>query len=292
MSQELTNCLSLLSTHVTEILNLVWSGLNSNFSTALLGSLAGAYAGAVAAQKIAERSKQREELLKELRNVNAAIMVAFSACNTALRLKKQHIQPIFEKFEQDKKALQEFKSNPSQDKAPFELMVDLRVFEAPLIPTETLKDLVFNRISAYGRPLSLVSILEESALGIRAAIMKRAKMVERFQDGSISKAAMPNFYFGLPLPSGDTNQEYPDLVEAIHSYIEDIAFFSSLLSSDLVDHGKQIHKMFTEKFGKGAPNVSAADFSRPKELGLIPPDSQYQDWLNGFSIRSAEGEAT
>lgn len=292
MNQEtLTNCMSLLTTYANEMLNAVWSGLNSNFSTALLGSLAGACAGAVAAQKIAERSKQREELLKELRNVNAAIMVAFSACNTALRLKKQHIQPIFEKFVQDKKALQEFRSKKPHGTATFELVVDLRVFEAPLIPTDTLKDLVFNRISAYGRPLSLVSILDESVLGIRAAITKRAKMVERFQDGSISKAELPKFYFGLPLPSGDTNQEYPDLVEAIHSYIDDIAFFSALLSSDLVAHGNQIHKAFTKRFGKGAPNISTADFSRPREIGLLPPDSQYQDWINGFSMRTAENEA-
>ncbi|MGH8730204.1 MAG: hypothetical protein ACREVF_00660 [Burkholderiales bacterium] len=81
---------------------------NSAFITALLGSLAGAFAGAAAAQRIAERSKHREELLREIRNTNAAIALAFGVCNTLLALKKQHVKSLKESYDAQKAALLEF----------------------------------------------------------------------------------------------------------------------------------------------------------------------------------------
>lgn len=87
-----------------------------------------------------------------------------------------------------------------------------------------------------------------------------------------------------PLHTGDTNQEYPDLVAAIHSYVDDIAFFSALLCTDLIEHGNSVHAAYTKRFGKGAPKVSTVNFSVPRQKGLIPPDAQYADWLNGFSV--------
>ena len=50
---------------------------NSAFFASLVAALAGAFAGAFAAQRIAERGKHREELLREIRNTNAAIAVAY-----------------------------------------------------------------------------------------------------------------------------------------------------------------------------------------------------------------------
>jgi len=61
---------------------------NSVFFTAIAGSLAGAFAGAYGAQRIAERAKYRDQLLKEMRDTNAAIMVAFGVFNTLFSIKK------------------------------------------------------------------------------------------------------------------------------------------------------------------------------------------------------------
>jgi hypothetical protein len=71
---------------------------NSAFTTSLLGSLAGAFAGAVAAQRIVERGKRREELLSEIRNTNAAIVLAFGVCNLYLTLKKQSVKAMGESY--------------------------------------------------------------------------------------------------------------------------------------------------------------------------------------------------
>ena len=66
----------------------IWTFANTTFATALIGSLAGAFAGAYGAQRIAERSKTKELLLTEIRNTNAAIMVAYVVFSFFYGLKK------------------------------------------------------------------------------------------------------------------------------------------------------------------------------------------------------------
>lgn len=152
---------------------------------------------------------------------------------------------------------------------------------------ETLKGLVFEKISAYGRALALVSVLDQSLVGLREAIAKRDAWVHRFSSGGVQKNAFKNYYFGLQFPNGDTNQEYPDLVFAIHSYTDDVIFFSSLLCADLIKHGEAVRTPLTKKSEKGVPKVSTADFAGPRASGLLPPDDQYSDWLNGFTEQKA-----
>jgi hypothetical protein len=262
------------------------SFFNSAFATSLIGALAGAYAGARAAQKITERAKEREQLISQIRATNAATMVAFSAFNAGAALKKQHVQPMYEKFENAKAKLYAYKAERAtgqrQGNAEYVFTPDMRTFSAPLAPIETLKDLVFNKLSAYGRPLALVSVLEQSFIGLREVISKRDALIHRFASGHIPKELVHKYYFGQKLPSGDINQEFPDLVFAIHSYVDDIIFFGSLLCGDLVAHGNSVHEAYAKRFRKGAPNISTVDFSGLREKGIIPLDSQYTDWLNAF----------
>lgn len=269
--------------------------LNSAFTTSLIGALAGAYAGARAAQRITERSKEREQLLSQIRTTNAATMVAFSACNAGLALKKQHVQPMYEGFVRAKAELETFRQQRAtgqrQGNAEYRFVADMRVFPAPSAPIETLKELVFHRISAQGRSLALVAVLEQSFAGVKEMIAKRDALIHRFASGAVPNELVHNYYFGMPLPSGDTNQEYPDLIMGIHSYVDDIAFFSSLLCTDLIAHGNRAHAAFTKKFGKGAPRVSTANFTGLREKGLIPPDAQYADWLNAFVEQDKEDGA-
>jgi hypothetical protein len=42
------------------------------------------------------------------------------------------------------------------------------------------------------------------------------------------------------------------------------------------------------KSSKQVPHVSEVDFSGPLKTGLIPPDSQYGDWVNAFVERSGK----
>lgn len=279
-------CLQWFSADACEILDVIGTVLNSSFSTALLGSLAGAFAGAIAAQRIVESNKAREELLKELRNTNAAAMAAFTTCNTSLALKKQHVQPLHTQFLADKANLEQFKarraSGQIQGNATFQFVPGMRTFPAPVVPIDTLKDLLFNKISVVGRPLSLVCAIEDAARFLKETISERHALIERMKSGIVPKDEIPSYYFGLPLPNGDTNQEYPDLVFAIHSYCDDLAFFSHLLCGDLTSHSKDLYAKLTKRQQKIAPKPTEADFTSARDSGLLPPDSQYTDWLCAF----------
>jgi len=167
-------------------------------------------------------------------------------------------------------------------------MADMRTFPAPIVAIGTLTGLLFEKISVYGRPLALVSILDQTLVGLRESILQRDLLIQKFASAAIPAEQVPQYYFGLPLPSGDTNQMFPDLIEAIHSYTDDVAYFSALMCGDLNKHGSTIHSAFTKKFGKGAPKVSTVDFSGPREKGLLPPDTQYADWLKAFAERDSE----
>lgn len=276
----------ILSTAVV-IVQTLWQWMNANFSIAFIGGLTGAFGGALGAQRIVERARQREDWLRELRNTNAATMVAFSACNAALATKKQHTEPLRKKFLEAKEALLKFQaeraSGQRQGNAEYHVELDLKVFPAPVVPIETLKDLVFQRLSAVGRPLALVSVLEQSLAGTRDVVAKREALVQRFASGQIPEQLTAHFYFGLKLPNGHVSQEHADLVEGVYSYVDDIAFFSALLCADLMEHGERLRAGYVKRYGKGAPQVSKVDFAGPKGSGLMPPESQYNDWLRAFT---------
>jgi uncharacterized membrane protein len=72
-----------------DILQTAEKFFDSAFMIAVIGSLAGAFAGAYGAQRTVERNKVREQILAEVRNTNATIMVAFSICGALLSVKSR-----------------------------------------------------------------------------------------------------------------------------------------------------------------------------------------------------------
>jgi len=282
-------CIDAIGPALSSAATAGWLFLNSNIAIALVGGFTGAIGGALGAQRIAERSRKRDERLKELRQTNAAIMVAHTICNAALALKKQHVQPMRAAFLKSKADLAEFKrQRDAKQIAPdqeFHVQMELSTYPAPALPIETLKRIVFQELSAVGRPLALVAAIDQSLIGLSAAIEQRDRLIQKFAAGEIPEETHPHFYFGLPLPGGHLHKEYPDLVEAIFSYNDDVAFFSYQLCNDLMKHGAKVKEGLTKNPSKRSPNVSEIDFSGPLKSGLLPPESQYRDWVNAFVER-------
>lgn len=270
----------------------VWQFLNSNFAIAFIGGFAGAIGGALGAQQIVERSKKREERLKELRYTNAAIMVACTICNSALALKKQHVQPMQESFLKAKAELEVIKEKRDAGQIPlgekFTFQMDMCTYPVLIVPIETLKHIMFQEIAVTGRPLALVAVIEQSFIGLTTAMAKRDQLIQRFASGEIPESERIKYYFGLPLQGGHMNQEFPDLVQAIYSYLNDLAFFASLLSNDLMKHGAKVREALIKKSSKKVPQVSEVDFSAAVNCGLMPPETQYSDWLSAFVDRSGQ----
>lgn len=258
---------------------------NSVFFTAIAGSLAGAFAGARAAQRIAEKTRNKEELLREIRNTNAATMVAFGICNSLISAKKQHIKSLKEGFDQQKILAKDALSKQQAGQGSvFEFHADFRTLPALNLPTSILQKQIFEKLSLHGRPIALITTLSQSIDGLNLVLMKRNQLVELYKASALPANQLLALYFGFPM-NGQTNQEYPDTIEAIYRQTDDGIFFSSQLCGELSEHGDQLSAAFKKRLGKGGPRVTKPDFAKAKDAGLMPSDADYADWFNMFVRR-------
>ena len=79
---------------INQSYDLLSTFIASDIFIVIISTLVAAFAGAYGAQYIVERNRKKEVFLKEIRNTNAAIAVAFTISNSFLSLKQQHIKSI------------------------------------------------------------------------------------------------------------------------------------------------------------------------------------------------------
>lgn len=290
VAQSICNSWSVLSDFVS--LEATKNFANSAFVTSLLGALAGAFAGAAAAQRIAERSKHREELLREMRNTNAAIALVFGICNTLLSLKKQHVKSLKESYDAQKVALIEFhrqrKAGEIPQDLPFEFKADLQTLQPQALPMDTLRAIVFERLSIVGRPLNLVVTLTQTVESLAESLAKRNSLIEGYKvEFAKETQRLVPLYFGLPFGEGHVNLDYPGTIDAIYNQTDNGVFFGNLLCKDLHEHGKQLSDAFKKKFKNDPPRISEVDFGSAAADGLMPDEKNYADWVKAFIKKAA-----
>lgn len=275
-----------MPTQTINSLSLAWTAItsaaNSNFGVALTGGAIGAFGGAIGAQYITERVAKRRELLSELRQTNKAILISSQICNSTLALKKQFVQPLSEKYAQVRGDIgySSKRELPGSDQIYLEM--DLVKFPVPSIPLESLRDLVFSGLSVVGKELSAVTEIERAHAGLSNAMSQRDSFIDRVSSGHMAEDKHL-LYLGLRLPNGRTDTTYPDLINAISEYTDDLAFFSVTLCEDLMAHGKRIADELSNQFRlKKRPHVSNADFTGPRQTGLLVPSDGYEGWLKQF----------
>jgi gas vesicle protein len=253
----------------------------------LVGALAGAFAGAWAAQRIAERSKSREELTKEIRNINAGMTVALSIFSSITGLKKQHLKEMSENYISDREFIikSHTKKNESQPETTEvrSIRIDLRNIAELSPPTELLKEIVFSRLSATERPLSLASAITEAIQNLNYSISARNNLIQAFKIGQFPPGAdIKAMYFGLEYGDGHVNQEYGDSLIGMSSHTDDVIFFCRLLCKDLRDYGLRVAARYKKEFKKNPPTINEISFEAPQQEGLIPEDDNYLSWFAGF----------
>jgi hypothetical protein len=260
------------------------SMINSSFVIATVGGFAGAFGGALGAQHIAERNRRGDLVIAELNATNSAIMLSMMVCNTALGLKKQIVRPLYQSFLKQKseyiEKLGRFEIDP-KSVSGFNFTADLTTFSPPIVPIEALTDLVLQKLNASGRPTGLIPLIQNAARGLANAIAVRDEFIANFKSGEIDDLNRHWYYFGERTPNGHQHREYSDIVEVIHSYTDDLIFFSASLCESLVTHGKALHTSL-KRHPKNLPRVHEPDFSGPRRSGLFPPDADYssfQAWI-------------
>lgn len=278
----------------TEITQWLWSiwpiikdGLNSDFTKSLLGALFGALAGAWGAQRIAERSKLREELKREISATNAAIAVAFGIANFVIGSKKQHVKQLKETFDKQKAEITEYKKKKESGELPREARyafdADMMTLNTQAYPIETLRVLMFEKLSIGAKPLHLVMTLTQSLASISQSINKRNELIAHYKaryENDASGLIYP--YFGFPYGDGHVNTEFADTIQALYQQTDDSIYFSSSLCVELHSHGKTLAERFRQEFKKDTPRVNKVSFEPAVKDSLMPDEKNYPDWKTAF----------
>jgi hypothetical protein len=242
--------------------------LNSVFITSVAGALAGAFFGAYAAQRIAERTKNRGELLKEMRNTNAAISLVFNISNITISIKKQHTKPIKDSFDELRSRiasqLAERKTNPAAQLAIHHI-ADFKSLSPVSLPLLLLQEHCFSNLSLGTKALSLVSMVTGSADSLNQAIVGRNRLIEFVKSSEFSNEQILLWHFGFEYAPGNSNNEYHDTLQAIYLLTDDIIFLSQKLSEELVSRAEQIEAEYKKKASAQAASQSAGRyFGRPR----------------------------
>ena len=259
-----------------------------NFFVAFVSASAGAFGGALGAQMISEKIRRREDLQKEIRNTNAAIMVAFSICNSYLISKDHNVNPLKESFDRHKLEFEEFDKRSRKalngERAVFEFEADFRTITPLSIRTDLLQTFAFEKISLNGRPLVLVDTLTQTISSLNSSIVKRNQLIETYRaQEPIRGKVLTQIYFGRPDDHGNIDNTYPDSMEAIYRLTDDCIFFSKLLCDDLVAHGKKLAERYEKTISKkDVPTINQPHFEKAERIGLMPDPASYADWTSSF----------
>lgn len=256
----------------------------SSFFTTVFGALAGAFAGAWAAQYIAEQNKLREQLTKEIRDTNAAIVLSLGVFNIAVSLKKQHIHPLVTDYQEScrifREATEQLKANITPTEMPQINLLDIQEIAPPITH---LQDMVLGRLSTAGRSLASVTALVDAVVNINYALSRRNALIAKFKDGDLPKGARKeHLYFGLPYGDGQTNAEYPHIIEGISLYTNDVIFFSAKLCEDLREHGQLLVKKYEKGLRGQVPALHGIDVAKAQKEGWVPDEADYEAWTAGF----------
>lgn len=239
------------------------------------------WAGARTAEKTAIKNSKREADLAEIRNINHAIMVAYSVANTMLVFKKQIIlNLVSDYFEGRQKFLHDIESykmrGVDEERRVISVKSNLIFFDAPLLPLDSLDKLIFEKISSGSRCLAATIQIREYYNNLTSAIKIRHGIIE-----NKNSKLTPHSYYGIPRQGGVDNR-YHDSIVGIKNYVDDLIFFSTVVCEDLIIKGNSAAKDFKSQHGKGAPLVDKVDFEMSYFEGLIPFKHNYKSWLSGF----------
>lgn len=272
---------------ISESISSLWQVslefLNSAFVSAFLSALAGAIFGVLGAQRLAERATRRKELLDALRQANALIVLAATIANQAMRLKKQHIEPLSIDYFKERERAETLNDAYLHGSAPDKISFNLEMMHiTPLnTPIEALKNITYSAQLIPGMAIALVSMVEQSLIEMTHSIRIRSEQIERFKSQKMSSVISIQNYFGLLRRDGNTDALYHDSMVAIRVYTNDVIFFAVELTEELQAHANKIHEKLSN-LTKDAAKANAVDYSTPRKLGIIPPRKDYESWLSGF----------
>lgn len=261
-----------------------WSADYGLLLTTIIGVLAGTVIGAWVAGYIKEKNKIREQITKEIRDTNTAIVLALAITKCAINLKRKHNKSLEENYYSARgrnfEIIARVQAGLPQNEAA---QINLVKLDPIAPPTPLLLDIVFSRISASGRSLTVVSELNDAITNLNTVLKTRSELIAKFKKNDLLPHVTEEyFYLGLRHTNGQTDEEYLDSIVGISNYTNDVIFFGSILCDDLRDHAKLLVTSFNKKRLGTPPDIKEFDLSVALEEGWIPSSENYETWTTNF----------
>ncbi|WP_460107422.1 hypothetical protein [Pseudomonas sp. H1_F01] len=249
------------------------------WGSALISAGVGAGIGAWMAGRIARNSKLRDELLAELRSIDVSITLCISIIDVAGALKKQHVTGLLKKYESDLERFDQYKA-AERRAGPFTLSINNLKFQAIAPPIVELQGLVLKGMSISPNGVKSMIALADAVGNLNGMIDAYNRLLEMFKDGGLPAGfTSEHYYLALPV-RGVVNNEYGSAVRGMADYVDDIIFFAWKLSHCLTSQGVIVRDRYEELSGE--KRLIRRVNSIGKNADLIPPDSAYEEWMNGW----------
>ncbi len=268
-------CLETIVNGLGAAFEAIWQFINRPLFITITSTFVAAFAGAYGAQSIAENNRKKNNLLKEIRNTNAAIMALHGICERCFDLKTQHVVSLKKLFDEQKADAIRLLHSGSL----FKLEADLRALYPLTLPVEIVEKHLFEQISANAKTLAATSTLIGAVHSLNESINKRSVLIQEYKEkGLPSRSDFIYLYFGIEDEHGNRDTSFSDTIDAIYNQTDDCIFFSSLMCAELSKHGIRKKK----ELGDSSVNINTINFNDAEELGLMPDSKNYADWLNKF----------
>jgi len=256
----------------------------SNFATALVGSLAGAFFGAWAAQRSAAKAKRYDELLAEIRNTNAAAILLYQIAGSHLGLKKQHVKALHDSYLEGMNNWQLFDAARRSGTVPpqqvFQFNADLQMLRPLRSPADEVQKLVFSQTSLPPQILVGTSTLFSTMQSLDECLKGRNDLIDEWKKRGIGVS--PWEYFATPRDNV-VDARYKSYVEAIYSQTDDVIEFSKTIADKLYGHAISIRSVLRSEYREPGPPISRLDYSHLKEY--FPPSEEYADFRKSFEVK-------
>jgi hypothetical protein len=244
------------------LMGSLWGVFNSNFWAAL----AGAFAGAVAASRFAARQEMRDDLVRKINETNAAISIAYSACEAYIAHKTGLIDELTTAYRRDSAAF----DASSTDNPPIDL--NLVEWTVLVVQVSALQDLVF-KIPSGTEIIRLIAILAHRNNTLNGCMSRRNELIRAMK--LMDQPDRTALYFGLAKKDGFVDKTYPHLIGSISELTSDCIFFSWLICELLEAEGLK-----TRNDRNWLPSIVPVNFQESITEGLIPNPRYYQGWQN------------
>jgi hypothetical protein len=247
------------------------------FFTAAFGAFAGAFA--------ASRAHNKRTIVAELNAVNAAHELSVAIANMFLAFKRQHVVPLKEDFERIKAAYNNHKTmlqNGVQGAQPFHFTADLRSLSVLATPQAALEKMIFEKTLVRGRALAALVTLVAAIDGVGITIRARNEMVEDRRKAQWNDQERLEFFLGLRTSAGVQDERFKTNIAGIVAQTDDCIFFARILATDLAQYSNRLKPKEGRFYRLRVPNIDETDWSYPEKMGLMPKDTDCENWLRGF----------